>query len=61
MHGSIGSANTRTTVFPGGFLPSVSYTTEMIEKGAQGRLVIDSVCNIGVSPSSRLLDGTEAH
>ncbi|KAJ9122768.1 hypothetical protein QFC24_004198 [Naganishia onofrii] len=35
------------TVFPGGFLPSVSFTTDMIEKGSHGRLVIDSICNIG--------------
>lgn len=61
LFGYIGSANVQTTVFPGGFLPSVSYTTEMIEKGAQGRLVIDSICNIGVSPSSHLLDDTRAH
>ncbi|KAJ9113889.1 hypothetical protein QFC19_000083 [Naganishia cerealis] len=37
----------RKWIFPGGFLPSVSFTTEMIEKGSQGRLVIDSICNIG--------------
>ncbi|KAJ9117016.1 hypothetical protein QFC22_004674 [Naganishia vaughanmartiniae] len=39
----------RKWIFPGGFLPSVSFTTDMIEKGSHGRLVIDSICNIGVS------------
>lgn len=37
----------RKWIFPGGFLPSVSYTTECIQKGAKNRLVIDSICNIG--------------
>lgn len=37
-------------VFPGGFLPSVSYTTEMIKTGSRGRLTVDSMQNIGVSP-----------
>jgi hypothetical protein len=36
-------------VFPGGFLPSVSFVTESIRKGGRKHLVIDSVVNIGVS------------
>ncbi|KAH8081430.1 Mycolic acid cyclopropane synthetase-domain-containing protein [Filobasidium floriforme] len=34
-------------IFPGGFLPSVAYTSEMISKGSQNRLTIDSIVNIG--------------
>jgi cyclopropane-fatty-acyl-phospholipid synthase len=39
----------RKWIFPGGFLPTVSYVTESIRIGAKNRLVIDSVSNIGVS------------
>lgn len=37
----------RKWIFPGGFLPSVAFTSECILRGAQGRLVVDSICNIG--------------
>lgn len=37
----------RKWIFPGGFLPSVAFTSECILRGAQGRLVIDSISNIG--------------
>ena len=42
-----------TLVFPGGFLPSVAYCTEMISKGSQNRLTVDSMVNIGVSLDER--------
>lgn len=38
----------RKWIFPGGFLPTVSFVTESIRVGAKNRLVIDSVSNIGV-------------
>lgn len=41
----------RKWIFPGGFLPTVSYVTESIHKGGKNRLVIDSISNIGVSSS----------
>ncbi|KAF8181191.1 Mycolic acid cyclopropane synthetase-domain-containing protein [Mycena galopus ATCC 62051] len=34
-------------VFPGGYLPSFSFIVETLNKGSAGRLVIDSVLNIG--------------
>lgn len=37
----------RKWIFPGGFLPSVSFTTACIDKGSQGRLNVDSIVNIG--------------
>jgi hypothetical protein len=36
-------------IFPGGFLPSVSYVAEAVQKGGHNRLIIDSVSNIGVN------------
>lgn len=39
-------------IFPGGFLPSVSFVAEAIQKGGHNRLIIESVSNIGVSASS---------
>jgi cyclopropane-fatty-acyl-phospholipid synthase len=36
-------------IFPGGFLPSVSFVAEAVQKGGHNRLIIDSVSNIGVS------------
>nr|XP_018267085.1 uncharacterized protein I303_01068 [Kwoniella dejecticola CBS 10117]OBR89243.1 hypothetical protein I303_01068 [Kwoniella dejecticola CBS 10117] len=37
----------RKWIFPGGFLPTVTYVTESATKGAQNRLVLDSISNIG--------------
>lgn len=37
----------RKWIFPGGFLPSVSFVSECVQKGGSNRLVIDSVSNIG--------------
>ena len=34
-------------VFPGGFLPTLTFMVETLAKGSQGRLVVDSVSNIG--------------
>ncbi|KAI0754827.1 cyclopropane-fatty-acyl-phospholipid synthase [Daedaleopsis nitida] len=34
-------------IFPGGFLPTLSFLVETLTKGSQGRLVVDSVSNIG--------------
>jgi cyclopropane fatty-acyl-phospholipid synthase-like methyltransferase len=39
----------RKWIFPGGFLPTVSYVMESIQKGADNKLVVDSIANIGVS------------
>jgi len=39
-------------IFPGGFLPSVSFVAEAVQKGGHNRLIIESVSNIGVSASS---------
>ena len=39
----------RKWIFPGGFLPTVSFATEAIRVGAENGLVVDSVSNIGVS------------
>jgi cyclopropane-fatty-acyl-phospholipid synthase len=36
-------------IFPGGFLPSVSFVAEAVQKGGHNRLIIESVSNIGVS------------
>lgn len=46
-------ADAETAVFPGGFLPSVAYTSEMISKGSNNRLTIDSIVNIGVSDPAK--------
>ncbi|KAG1720484.1 CFS1-like protein [Suillus lakei] len=35
------------TVFPGGFLPTLTLLLKSMEKGSGGRLVVDSVSNIG--------------
>ncbi|TFK52469.1 CFS1-like protein [Heliocybe sulcata] len=37
----------RKWVFPGGFLPTISLLIETMQKGSQGRLIVDSVSNIG--------------
>ncbi|KAI0770009.1 cyclopropane-fatty-acyl-phospholipid synthase [Fomes fomentarius] len=34
-------------LFPGGFLPTLTFLVETLTKGSQGRLVVDSVSNIG--------------
>ncbi|KAJ7706717.1 CFS1-like protein [Mycena rosella] len=34
-------------VFPGGYLPSFSFITQTLHEGSAGRLVVDSVLNIG--------------
>ena len=34
-------------VFPGGFLPTLTFMVETLTKGSQGRLVVDAVSNIG--------------
>ena len=34
-------------IFPGGFLPSVTYLIDAIQRGAHGRLIVDNVTNIG--------------
>ncbi|TBU29980.1 cyclopropane-fatty-acyl-phospholipid synthase [Dichomitus squalens] len=34
-------------IFPGGFLPTLTFLVDTLTKGSQGRLVIDSVSNIG--------------
>ncbi|KAJ6462469.1 CFS1-like protein [Mycena sanguinolenta] len=34
-------------VFPGGYLPSFNFLVETLNKGSAGRLVVDSVLNIG--------------
>jgi hypothetical protein len=39
----------RKWIFPGGFLPTVSFVTDSIRIGAKNKLVIDSIANIGVS------------
>jgi len=36
-------------IFPGGFLPTISYLMESIRVGSKNTLVVDSVSNIGVS------------
>lgn len=38
----------RKWIFPGGFLPTVSFVTDSIRVGAKNKLVIDSIANIGV-------------
>lgn len=38
---------THHPVFPGGFLPTLTFMVEMLTKGSQGRLVVDAVSNIG--------------
>ncbi|KZT23480.1 CFS1-like protein [Neolentinus lepideus HHB14362 ss-1] len=35
------------TVFPGGLLPSISLLIETMQKGSNGRLIVDSISNIG--------------
>jgi cyclopropane fatty-acyl-phospholipid synthase-like methyltransferase len=47
-------------IFPGGFLPSVSFVAEAVQKGGHNRLIIDSVSNIGVS-SVAVLDRIQAN
>ncbi|WWC86135.1 uncharacterized protein L201_001006 [Kwoniella dendrophila CBS 6074] len=37
----------RKWIFPGGFLPTVTYVTDSATKGSQNRLVLDSISNIG--------------
>ena len=39
----------RKWIFPGGFLPTVSFAVEAIRVGADNGLVVDSISNIGVS------------
>ncbi|EIN13054.1 CFS1-like protein [Punctularia strigosozonata HHB-11173 SS5] len=34
-------------IFPGGFLPTLTYLMETLQKGSQSRLIVDSVSNIG--------------
>ncbi|WVR05790.1 hypothetical protein IAU60_002815 [Kwoniella sp. DSM 27419] len=34
-------------IFPGGFLPTVTYVVDAATQGAKGRLVVDSISNIG--------------
>ena len=46
----------RKWIFPGGFLPTVSFVTEAIQQGASNKLVIDSVSNIGVSLTLHVAD-----
>ena len=36
-----------TSVFPGGFLPTLTLLLQALEKGSSGRLIVDSVSNIG--------------
>ena len=38
----------RKWIFPGGFLPTISFIMESIRIGAESLLVVDSVANIGV-------------
>ena len=38
---------THHPVFPGGFLPTLTFMIETLAKGSHGRLVVDSVSNIG--------------
>ena len=38
---------THRPVFPGGFLPTLTFMVETLTKGSQGRLVVDAVSNIG--------------
>ncbi|WWD18050.1 hypothetical protein CI109_102497 [Kwoniella shandongensis] len=37
----------RKWIFPGGFLPTVTYVVDAIQKGAKNKLVVDSISNIG--------------
>ncbi|KAH7919588.1 cyclopropane-fatty-acyl-phospholipid synthase [Leucogyrophana mollusca] len=37
----------RKWVFPGGFLPTVTHLLQAMEKGSSGRLIVDSISNIG--------------
>ncbi|KAK4688910.1 cyclopropane-fatty-acyl-phospholipid synthase, partial [Tremellales sp. Uapishka_1] len=37
----------RKWIFPGGFLPTVSYVVDAIRVGSKDRLVVDSIANIG--------------
>jgi hypothetical protein len=39
----------RKWIFPGGFLPTVSFVVDAIRTGSKDRLVVDSISNIGVS------------
>ena len=41
----------RKWIFPGGFLPTISYVVDSIRVGSKNTLVVDSVSNIGVSHS----------
>ncbi|KAF8842181.1 CFS1-like protein [Paxillus ammoniavirescens] len=34
-------------LFPGGFLPTLTMLLQTMEKGSSGRLIVDSVCNVG--------------
>jgi cyclopropane-fatty-acyl-phospholipid synthase len=34
-------------VFPGGFLPTLTLLLQSLERGSSGRLIVDSVANIG--------------
>lgn len=43
----IGLTLIRREVFPGGILPTVTLLTNSVSTGSQGRLVVDSVSNIG--------------
>ncbi|ORY20671.1 Mycolic acid cyclopropane synthetase-domain-containing protein [Naematelia encephala] len=46
-------------IFPGGFLPTVTYTIESIQKGAKNRLVVDSISNIGPHYARTLREWSE--
>ncbi|KAI0647931.1 cyclopropane-fatty-acyl-phospholipid synthase [Trametes meyenii] len=37
----------RKWIFPGGFLPTLTFLIETLTKGSRGRLVVDAVANIG--------------
>lgn len=47
-------------IFPGGFLPSVTCLVDSVLKGTQGKLVVESIENIGPRTSMRtpLLDAS---
>jgi cyclopropane-fatty-acyl-phospholipid synthase len=37
----------QSSVFPGGYIPSFSFVVQTLNEGSAGRLIIDSVLNIG--------------
>ena len=43
----------RKWIFPGGFVPTISYVVDCIRVGARNTLVVDSISNIGVSSIPR--------